>query len=51
MKLSKAYQECAEKAKAYKSAMAAGTEDQIREADRVEESDCETIRKNLEALN
>ncbi len=51
MMLSKGYQECTEKAKAYKSAMAAGTGDQIQEADRMDESDCEAIRKNLEALN
>ena len=51
MKLSEAYQECTEMAKAYKSALAAGTGDQIEEADRMDESDCETIRKNLEALN
>ena len=51
MRLSKQYQDCTQKSKTYKEAVAAGTGDQIKEADRMDESDCESIRKNLEALN
>ncbi len=51
MKLSEAYQECTQKSKAYKAALAEGTQDRIGESDRMTDEDCETIRKNLEALN
>lgn len=51
MTLSKAYQDCTAKAKAYKEAQAAGKQDEIDKDDRMTDEDCETIRKNLEALN
>ena len=51
MKLSEAYQECTQKSKVYKEAQAAGRQDEIDAEDRMTDEDCETIRKNLGALN
>ena len=51
MRLSEEYQDCIEKAKAYKAAQADGTADRIGTSDRMTDEDCETIRKNLQAIN
>ena len=54
MKLSEAYQECTQKAKAWKDTQASGNQeeiDRVHKDDRMTDEDCETIRKNLEALN